>query len=57
MVSHPARGAWIEMGYSSVGSPIFVQSHPSRVRGLKWNILVCPSFLHWSHPSRVRGLK
>ena len=32
-------------------------SHPTRVRGLKCQIIWCNLTPHTSHPTRVRGLK
>ena len=32
-------------------------SHPSRVRGLKYDPATAPAIAGLSHPSRVRGLK
>ena len=34
-----------------------MQSHPTRVRGLKQDVYYCTSVSAPSHPTRVRGLK
>ena len=52
----PFTGAWIET-YYSYKRTYPLQSHPSRVRGLKLNQEVPLLPAHSSHPSRVRGLK
>ena len=36
---------------------VSLQSHPARVRGLKWDKVLRVRQLFQSHPSRVRGLK
>ena len=34
-----------------------MQSHPTRVRGLKHAVIVSIPYIYKSHPTRVRGLK
>ena len=54
----PFTGAWIEIEIRGGGMEFIVESHPSRVRGLK--LIVVPNNIEEqikSHPSRVRGLK
>mgnify|MGYP006927112046 CR=1 FL=1 len=54
----PFTGAWIEIAYSLARITFCAMSHPSRVRGLKFQTYYLLSFaLLLSHPSRVRGLK
>ena len=53
----PLAGAWIETWLVSYASRNFLESHPSRVRGLKHGILWGRIYIRKSHPSRVRGLK
>ena len=52
----PFTGAWIEIPVAA-RAPAASQSHPSRVRGLKWKSSERPGRKWPSHPSRVRGLK
>ena len=52
----PLAGAWIETPGLDTRLD-FGKSHPSRVRGLKRNVLTAYGPGRGSHPSRVRGLK
>ena len=38
MIVAPFTGAWIEIAVMSNATPILMASHPSRVRGLKFEI-------------------
>ncbi len=53
----PFAGAWIEIRIAAMGTSIQTESHPSRVRGLKYYVLYGGYGELESHPSRVRGLK
>ena len=53
VVSHPARGAWIEMAMSHLWGWILVKSHPAR--GAWIEILAISPSSYWrrpSHPAR-----
>ena len=52
----PLAGAWIETVYK-ISRVNRIESHPSRVRGLKHRHTSLLSSFIASHPSRVRGLK
>ena len=52
----PHAGAWIEMVPGSNRKDC-KQSHPTRVRGLKFPLPRVTSIEVVSHPTRVRGLK
>ncbi len=52
----PFTGAWIEIALPIVRGA-WSKSHPSRVRGLKYQNYQDHILLNKSHPSRVRGLK
>ena len=53
----PFAGAWIEITLKWGFELIVTQSHPSRVRGLKFDSKERYAETAQSHPSRVRGLK
>ena len=53
----PFMGAWIEIPISSSLALSLALSHPSWVRGLKFNRPVSTGVVSLSHPSWVRGLK
>ena len=54
----PFTGAWIEIDNFPPYVSSVPQSHPSRVRGLKWDVVGDrDADFGASHPSRVRGLK
>ena len=50
-------GAWIEMPFHQSYTGRCRASHPSWVRGLKFNVAVNRRAGFMSHPSWVRGLK
>ena len=52
----PYTGAWIEIS-KNTRKKVILKSHPTRVRGLKYDY--SPSMISsgLSHPTRVRGLK
>jgi len=52
----PHEGAWIEIP-CRFGGREQNESHPTRVRGLKWIRKSGPLAGKRSHPTRVRGLK
>ena len=52
----PHAGAWIEMRLLCL-LPDGQRSHPTRVRGLKYNGCDPRKIIPTSHPTRVRGLK
>ena len=52
MVSHPSRGAWIEIEPSSSGGPSSSSRTPRGVRGLKLGTSVEYLLTGESHPSR-----
>ena len=53
----PFTGAWIEIRNLENPKVTKTESHPSRVRGLKYRRVENSVELETSHPSRVRGLK
>ncbi len=52
----PYTGAWIEI-VNEREKPIIKMSHPTRVRGLKFQYVLWKAINLKSHPTRVRGLK
>ena len=53
----PLAGAWIEIMKDRIRAGELLGSHPSRVRGLKSDLINKQATIALSHPSRVRGLK
>ena len=51
-VSHPSRGAWIEIPAKEVEIPQLVQSHPSRGAWIEIVDICDTQYLGLSHPSR-----
>ena len=56
-MSHPARGAWIEIGVQVNVPPPRVGRTPQGVRGLKYAAALGDLRLHGRTPQGVRGLK
>ena len=56
-MSHPARGAWIEMGTVSHLCRRWTRRTPQGVRGLKYDALFIADLLYGRTPQGVRGLK
>ena len=56
-MSHPARGAWIEIEDNLVWSNCTVRRTPHGVRGLKWARALAVAALARRTPHGVRGLK
>ena len=52
----PYAGAWIEIALREQAERKKA-SHPTRVRGLKFNVIIHYKHSVLSHPTRVRGLK
>ena len=58
LTSHPARGAWIEIGTKKIAGVDFARRTPQGVRGLKWlsgGVADAESLRRT--PQGVRGLK
>ena len=56
LIVAPHVGAWIEIPPAS-SAPSRWPSHPTWVRGLKFNVIHPTQLGHLSHPTWVRGLK
>ena len=57
LLSHPARGAWIEIGYTYTGSGTPPGRTPQGVRGLKYWVGAGDARTLGRTPQGVRGLK
>ena len=53
----PYAGAWVEIAMANLLQLLLKQSHPMRVRGLKYGGACTFTIDGMSHPMRVRGLK
>ena len=57
LVSHPSRGAWIEIAHGLCAPDHRHSRTPRGVRGLKWNYYDYVDTLRGRTPRGVRGLK
>ena len=53
----PHWGAWIEIRSNTLDGDAIPRSHPTGVRGLKYDTVCVHVMLPQSHPTGVRGLK
>ena len=56
-VSHPSRGAWIEINKRSILKPIFLGHAPHGACGLKFRMFFVMTGMAGRTPHGVRGLK